>query len=263
MDNACGFGGTCQDCTVSGQTCQGQFCQSACNPGNCQGCCDSNQVCQPGFLDSQCGGFGNACTNCTTLSPPSTCNGGLFPPTCASQQMQCPAPYGGCFVPPTQPPFPQPVCSTNDLQNGAAACAGGPFTSACFNFFNFEFSQNPACGQCLQPFDTDFASQTGIFACIAPFVNATCNQETACAGDCQTQSCQQCPDQMSFDMCVGSVGTGQCSSFQGTAGMCEQGAFAGPGAFCNPAKYPDYGHWLQAVGTQYCGGGPIDAGPGG
>lgn len=263
IDTECGFGGICQNCTIFGETCQGQTCQSACNPGNCQGCCDATQTCQPGFLDTQCGGFGGSCMNCTALTPPSTCNDALSPPACASQQMTCPAPYGGCFAPPTQPPFTQPVCSASDLANGAAACAGGANTTACFNFFNFEFSNNPACAQCLQPFDFDFVMQQGVFECIAPFVSASCNQSTACAFDCDNQSCQQCPDQTTFDQCESSVGAGQCSSFQGPANACEMGAFAGPGAFCNPAGYANFGQWLKGVGNNYCGGAAVDAGAGG
>jgi hypothetical protein len=262
-DTECGFGGQCQSCVAMGETCQNQSCQSACNPSNCQGCCDATQTCQPGFLDTQCGGFGNSCQNCSALTPPSTCNGALSPPACASQQMQCPAPYGGCFAPPTQPPAMQPVCSPSDLQNAAAACAGGAYTQACFNFFNFEGTQNPACAQCLQPFDFQFADQDGIFACIAPFVSATCNQDTACTYDCTSQSCGQCPDQTTYNQCEQNVGTGQCSSFQTPATQCEQKAFSGPGAFCNPAGYPNYGQWLKGVGTNYCGGGPVDAGAGG
>jgi len=259
-DNACGAGTTCQSCLPLGDTCQNQSCQSKCNPSNCTGCCDANQVCQPGFLDTQCGGQGNTCQDCATLTPPSTCDGALFPPACASQQMQCPAPYGGCGAPPTQPPLQQPTCSTSDLQNAAAACAGGAYTQACFNFFNFEGQQNPACAQCLQPFDYQFSDQNGVFACIAPFVSAQCNQNTACAYDCTIQSCQSCPDQATYTQCEQSVGTGQCTTYQSPANQCEQGAFAGPGAFCNPAHYSNYGQWLQGVGTNYCGGGPVDAG---
>ncbi|HEX8796861.1 MAG TPA: hypothetical protein VF765_38180, partial [Polyangiaceae bacterium] len=170
-DNSCGFSGqACQDCQLHGETCQNQQCQTACNPNNCQGCCDTNQMCQPGFLNNQCGGFGQSCVDCTTLNPPSTCNGSIFPPQCASQQMSCPSPYGGCFAQPEQPPSPVTACSSTDLQNAAAACAGGAQSTSCQNFFNFEFSQNPGCGQCLQPFDFDFADQQGVFLCIAPFV---------------------------------------------------------------------------------------------
>jgi hypothetical protein len=261
-NNACGFGGgQCLNCTAHNETCQGQQCLSACNSNNCQGCCDPNQICQPGFLNNQCGGFGGACVDCTTLNPPSTCNGNLFPPQCASQQMSCPGPYMGCGAPAIVPPVPQPTCSTGDLQNAAAACAGGAYTSACQNFFNFEFSQNPACGNCLQPFDVDFADQDGIFECIAPFVSASCNQSDACDFDCTTQSCGSCPDQMSYDTCRTNVGTGQCAKYQQAATQCEQSGYMGGGSFCNPAGYSNFGSWLQTVGGHYCGGGPIDAGP--
>src|SRR6185312_11950402 len=101
----------------------------------------------------------------TSLKPPSTCNGSLFPPQCASQAMTCPSPYGGCFAQPITPPLEQPSCATSDLQNAAAACAGGAQSTACQNFFNFEFGHNPACGQCLEQFDYDFVVEEGVFEC--------------------------------------------------------------------------------------------------
>jgi len=258
MDTACGFSGqACQDCQVHNETCQGQTCQSACNPGNCQGCCDTNQMCQPGFLNNECGGFGAVCVNCTALNPPSTCNGGVSPPQCASQQMTCPSPYPGCAAPPEQIPSPVTACSTTDLQNAAAACAGGAQTVSCQNFFNFEFSQNPACGSCLQPFDYDFADQQGLFECVAPFVPTSCNQSDACDFDCTTQSCGSCQDQTSYDTCRTNVGTGQCAMYQQAATKCEQTGYMGGGSFCNPAGYPNFGAWLQGVGAHYCDMGPI------
>ena len=267
LDTQCGFdGGQCANCTLHGETCQGQQCLSACNPNNCQGCCDTNQMCQPGFLDNECGGFGQSCVNCTTLNPPSTCNGSLFPPQCASQQMSCPSPYQGCFAQPEQVPTPVTACSSTDLQNAAAACAGGAETASCQNFFNFEFSQNAACGQCLSPFDLDFADQQGIFECIADFVSAACNQSDACTYDCTTQSCGSCSDTTTYDTCRTNVdsATGQCSKFQGSSSSCEQSAYSNGAAFCNPANYANFGAWLQGVGAHYCDMGPIvDGGFGG
>jgi hypothetical protein len=262
----CGFGGqTCQSCTSFNETCQFNQCLSACNPQNCEGCCDSTQTCQPGFLDTQCGGFGGSCTDCATLSPPSTCNQALFPPTCASQQMTCPSPYPGCAATTTtNVPFAGQVCSANDLANAAAACASGPDTSACENFFNFEFSQNPNCGTCLEPFNNNFffgaTQQQGVDACIAQFVSSTCNHQTGCNADCDEQSCETCEDQTSFTQCTTTVGTGQCSTFSQAAQACEQGAFTGAGKFCDPSQYSNYGTWLQGVGKEYCGGLISDAG---
>ncbi len=258
MDTACGFGGgLCSDCALQGETCQGQQCQSACNSNNCQGCCDSSQICQPGFLNNQCGGFGASCVDCTSLKPPSTCNGSLFPPQCASQQMTCPSPYGGCFAQPEQTPSPVTACASTDLQNAAAACAGGASTTACQNFFNFEFSHSPGCGQCLQAFDYDWATQQGIFECIAPFVSSGCNQGDACTYDCGIQSCSSCPDQTSYDTCLNNVQTGQCAMYEQGSTKCEQSAYASGGAFCNPANYANFGAWLQGVGAHYCDMGPV------
>ncbi len=260
-NNACGFSGqACQNCQNFGETCSNQQCQSACNANNCQGCCDTNQICQPGFLNNQCGGFGQACVDCTQLMPPSTCNGSLFPPACASQQMTCPSPYKGCTAPPIVPPFTQTSCSATDLQNAGAACAGGAQTASCQNFFNFEFSQNPSCGQCLQQFDYDFADQQGVFECVAPFVPPSCNQSDACDFDCVSQSCSSCPDQTTYDSCRTNVASGQCAMYQQAATSCEQSGYSSGGSFCNPAGYMTFGGWLQGVGGHYCGGGPIDAG---
>jgi hypothetical protein len=262
--NDCGFGGTtCESCVSFGETCQNFQCLSACNPQNCQGCCDGNSVCQPGFLDSQCGGFGSTCSDCATLNPPSTCDTSLDPPACASQQMSCPAPYPGCFPGTTTfAPTPEPVCSTNDLANAAAACAGGAATTACQNFFNFEFEQNPSCGGCLETFDVDFVYQTGIYACIAPYVTPACNGETGCSANCAEESCGSCPDTASYDQCSMTVGSGQCATYSQSAQQCEQQAFSGPAAFCNPGQYSGFGAWLQGVGAQFCGGVAVDAGTG-
>jgi hypothetical protein len=181
------------------------------------------------------------------------------------QQTQCPSPYPGCGAPPTQPPFPQSVCSTNDLQNAAAACAGGAYSTTCTNFFNVEFQQNSACGSCLQQFDYDFVDNQGIYACVAPFVPPGCNQSTACATDCQFQSCGSCPDITTYDQCRTTVQSGQCATYV-QAAQCDLSALQGPAAFCSPNQYSDFGGWLQGVGTHYCGmqngdgGAPIDAG---
>ncbi len=262
--SACGTGGgACQYCPSPGTTCQGGYCQPSCGPNNCQGCCDANAVCQPGFLDTQCGGYGGACADCAALSPPSTCDGALSPPACTSQQTQCPGPFAGCTAPPTPAPTMPPACAPADLQNAAAACAGGASTAACTNFFNFEYSQNYSCGSCLQQFDYDFVFQQGVFACIAPFVSTTCDQNTACAYSCATQSCGQCPDPTTYDQCIQSVQNGQCAVYETPATQCEKTAYGSGGAFCDPAGYAGFGAWLQGVGTYYCGGGPVDAGAGG
>jgi hypothetical protein len=174
---------------------------------------------------------------------------------CQSQQTSCPSAYGGCTAPPTTPPTTQKVCSASDLSNAMAACSGGAYTPACYNFFNVEYQQNSACAVCLQPFDYDLTDVQGVYACIAPYVPAGCNQDTACEYDCRTYSCGSCPDTASLAQCHTSVdaANGQCSSYSLTAQKCEAGAFAGGGAFCDPSKYANYGAWLQAVGTSYCG----------
>ncbi len=260
---ACGFGGLqCQDCSAFGQTCTNGTCQSSCNQFNCAGCCDANQQCQPGFLDAQCGGQGNACVNCTTLNPPSTCDGSVSPAACKGQETTCPSTYGGCTAPPTQPPFPQAVCSNNDLSNAAAACASDPYTTECFNFFNVEFQTNSACASCLQPFDYEFADGEGVYACVAPYVSAACDAATACAFDCESQSCGTCTDTPTYQACRNTVDgpTGQCAKYQAGA-SCDASALSGPAAFCNPSGYASYGAWLQAVGSHYCGLQNVDAGP--
>jgi hypothetical protein len=254
-DTACGFGGqACQNCAAMQDTCQFQQCMPLCNPNNCAGCCDSTGMCQPGFLDNLCGGFGGVCQDCTKLMPPSTCNGNLSPPACASQQMQCPSPYGGCQNGlSTMPIPPQMVCSQAELSNGAVACKDGAYTTACFNFFNFEFNQNPACGSCLQPFDFAFSDEQGLYNCIAPYVTAACNHSTACETDCTSQSCAMCPDQTTYNQCIAAVDSGQCSMFFQSGNQCEMQAYAGMGSFCNPNTYANFGAWFASVGKVYCG----------
>jgi hypothetical protein len=256
QDGSCGFGGNaCQNCLALGDTCQGQVCQSMtpCSQ-NCVGCCDNNNQCQPGFLNKQCGEFGATCVDCTQMG--STCDVNVMPRTCANMQMQCPAPYGGCDPSLETAAVPQqPVCSANELQNARSACSGGANTAGCQAYFQFEFQQNVNCGVCLSNFDYDFNQLTGLFTCIAPFVDMTCNHNTACDNDCTTQSCDQCPDQQTQDMCINQVqnNNGQCSSYFMASG-CVIPAFVGQGSFCQPQMYNNnFGRWLQGVGQFYCG----------
>ncbi len=185
------------------------------------------------------------------LKPASTCDVNVFPRVCASEQTQCPAPYPSCPSPLEQAaPTRQNVCSTADLQNAAAACAGGASTNTCNNFFG---SVNTPCSNCLQPFDVDFVAQTGIRACVAPYVDATCNHNSACIADCTAESCYGCPDSTTTSLCDVQVQSGTCSTYT-QADQCVVTALAGPAAVCNPVTYQgNFGAWLQGVGAKYCG----------
>ncbi len=252
----CGGGGSlCLDCTKFGATCIGQTCyspdgSSPCSQ-SCAGCCDSTGNCQGGFLDTQCGENGGACQNCTTLKPASTCDVAVEPRLCTSQQTVCPGVYPACPAPLQQPsPTRMMACSTADLQNAAAACSGGASTASCNSFFG---SVNAACNTCLAPFDVDFIAQSGVRLCVAPFVDATCNHNSACIVDCTAESCFNCPDTPSTSSCETQVQNGTCATYT-QADTCVAQALAGTGAVCNPATYQgNFGAWLQAVGAKYCG----------
>jgi hypothetical protein len=88
LDNACGMGGTCQNCTLNGRTCRAGTCVSsgssdasisdtggsACNLLSCfLGCCQGS-VCLPGNGATACGTFGGACSDCQALGR--VCSGG-------------------------------------------------------------------------------------------------------------------------------------------------------------------------------------------
>jgi hypothetical protein len=140
-----------------------------------------------------------------------------------------------------------------ELQSAAAACAGGASTTACAAFFNFESGSNPSCNNCLQAFDYDFVTQVGTRACVAPYIDAACNHNSACIADCVTESCYPCVDSSSTTACDTQVQTGTCAAYF-QADQCVTQALAGAGAVCNPATYQNnFGAWLQAVGAQYCG----------
>jgi hypothetical protein len=172
---------------------------------------------------------------------------------CKNQQTTCPAPYPSCPGGVTTSILPiQHVCSALDLQDARAACAGGPNTPGCNQYFQFEQQFNPACGACLQPFDVPFNDATGIFACVAPFVDAQCDHETGCAIDCQTVSCEQCPPG-GFAQCRNDVRQNQCGTYFQQS-QCIGQALFGAGAFCNPGNYQgNFGGWLQGVGGHFCG----------
>jgi hypothetical protein len=262
-DVECGNGGrACADCTKFGGSCTKMVGFGTCDvpdgavicAQSCDGCCDTKGTCQAGFANAQCGEAGGACRDCTALSPPSACDANVSPRTCTSQQTTCPALYPSCPAAlQEQVPAPQKVCSTSDLQNAAAACAGGPTTTACGTFTAFEFNSNYACSTCLQNFIYDFGSQLGILVCAAPFVDSTCNHNSACLADCLAESCYGCVDPASTTQCNTQVQTGACSAYL-QATQCVTQALGGPAAICNPATYQaNFGAWLQAVGAKYCG----------
>lgn len=265
-DTTCGREGElCADCSTVGAQCQYNACfapdgGSTCFD-TCDGCCDALGNCQFGLLDTQCGtaGPGSACQDCTRLTPPSTCDVGAG--VCASQQTACPAAYTGCPAALTdEAPVRQHVCSMDDLQNVAAACAGGVESAACLQF---QFAEAPACLGCLQIFafpipafggsnlvvTEAYSMLAAIRLCAAPFVDAACNHNSACLADCLAQACSGC---LSSAACETQAQSGTCAAFSATD-QCITVALAGPAALCNPATYQgNFGAWLQAVGTQYC-----------
>lgn len=250
-DSQCGLGGAaCADCAAQSETCSSGTCVSTCNAKNCPGCCQSG-TCFAGFLDSRCGSAGNACTDCTQQK--TTCDTLASPRVCKTQQTTCPATYGSCASTVSTPvvPVTSGQCAASDLQDAQAACSLGFNSSACRLFFQTEPQINSACAKCLVPFEFDFTNATGIFDCVSPFVSPTCNHQTGCATDCETQSCDQCP-QNAVQQCKLQVEQGQCQSyFQNVT--CIGNALFGPASFCNPQQYGgNYGSWLAGVGAHYC-----------
>jgi hypothetical protein len=88
LDNACGMGVACQDCTLVGQACRAAACTSggssdastsdarasACNLLSCLlGCCQGS-TCMPGNVDMACGILGGACSDCQASGR--VCSGG-------------------------------------------------------------------------------------------------------------------------------------------------------------------------------------------
>ena len=255
----CGTGGRrCVDCTAGGSACVLGVCTlpdggEPCSQ-TCAGCCAADGACQPGFTDTQCGQIGSTCLDCTSLNPASICDVNVVPRTCVSLQTQCPGVYPSCPAALQEPaPVRQEVCSSADVQNAAAGCAGGPDTAGCNAFFNLEVASNPACFACLQQFSYDFADGTGIRLCVQPFVDAACNHNSACVIECVREACYNCPDTPSAILCGGQVQLGACMSYY-QADVCVTTALNGAGAVCNPATYQQsYRDWFQAVGAEYCG----------
>ena len=262
----CGTLGTqCVDCTQLGGlcsffgTCVGPDSGLANNmppppnmqPMLCSGCWDLAGACHPGMTDTQCG-QGGWCADCTALNPPETCNLLASPRSCAGPQ--CPAPYPSCPAPlQGATPSRQRVCSAAELQNVASACAAGAFTAPCQAFLSSEALSNAACATCLQGFDFDFVDQTGILFCAAPYVDATCNHNSACVEDCLTSTCFGCSDRATTDQCETAAETGTCAAYV-QADDCAAQALTGVAALCNAATYQsNFAGWLQAVGAAYCG----------
>jgi len=252
---ACGLAGeACQNCSAEGQECVGNACQAppACSAQNCQGCCDAEGKCEAGFIDDNCGAEGAGCVDCTALASPSTCDVGASPRVCTSPQTQCPAIYAGCPVALSMPPPAQRGCTDSDIQNAAAACAGGAHAQACQAFFQFEGSDNNACAACLVRFDFDFSELKGLVACLSPFTDPACSHDLACLTDCQKQSCSACADPGSAAACQNVVLEQTCGLFA-VGSVCVQGALSGAGNVCNPLQFvTNFGGWLATVGAYFC-----------
>lgn len=151
----------------------------------------------------------------------------------------------------TAVPVEQNVCPRDLLLDARAACASGANSPQCAAFFQFLRTRNPACFSCLSPFNVPFSEQRGIFRCVAPFVDASCNRATGCSINCQDASCDRC-SAATRDACRSDVRQGQCSSFV-LQSACALTAYLGRGSFCNPLQQGNnFGRWLATVGQRYC-----------
>jgi hypothetical protein len=252
-DNACGppNGGACTNCEARGEVCQGHQCKAQCGPSNCAGCCRSATECAIGTANDECGSGGASCANCVATA--TFCNGLVTPRRCNDQQSTCPAPYPSCpsgTATPVKTAF-QNVCTDSALAAIGTACSIGPSSQACLDALA---AAGGSCSSCLGAFLVPFEDRSGLWACAAASVDATCRRATGCAADCADTSCRQCSS-ASEDQCVALVNGGQCSTFFDGATTCTARALAA-GQPCSPISYPDYGQWLRAVGDHFCGNGP-------
>lgn len=257
----CGAGGrACRDC--GGGACRpGGTCSApACSAANCPGCCQGDR-CLAGFTNRACGSEGAACGDCVAAG--TTCDTLAVPRVCGGAGT-CPAPYAACPGGVSQPVMPQNAnaCSAAALSNASAACSGGHDTPPCVAYYAFLAATEPACGACMETFQSPFFDPNlpslgkGLAACVSPFVNAACRRNLGCASDCLATSCSACPDGAG-EACKSSTTQpgGQCSSSATQAAQCGGPAILfGAGSFCNPTTYGlNFGRWLQAVGTRFCG----------
>jgi len=178
-----------------------------------------------------------------------TCDTNVFPVVC---DQTCPSPYPGC-APGTTEAAPQPAppnsCKASDLSDAATACAGGAESTNCTNFLNAEFSVNANCANCLEQFDYELATRTGIYLCAQPFVGPACDVSLGCAQDCESQGCGQCSGDI--NTCDQAARTGECSQYFTASETCLANNAAAK-ALCGAANYANFGAWLQAVGAHYC-----------
>ncbi|MGA7123745.1 MAG: hypothetical protein WBY94_26810 [Polyangiaceae bacterium] len=259
LNTACGnSGNACQECeSAGGEQCVFQQCEIGNDAGTCSaqtcaaGCCDSSRQCQQGVTSLACGALGVNCQNCLGNFEQCSANQQCVPLT-GDAGPSCPAMVPGC--PPSlqeRAPAPRTACSAWDLETAAQDCAAGASASSasCDSFFG---CSNTACAACLKPFDFDFPAQTGIRTCVAPFVDAACNHNSACIDDCTAESCFLCTSD-ALSSCETQVQTGECAAFT-QADECVAQALAGAAAFCSPAAYQgNFGAWLKGVGAKYCG----------
>lgn len=249
-DTQCGVGGlACTDCAGMGDTCSGGTCVTTCNAKTCPGCCESG-TCFAGFVDSRCGSGGAACADCSSMM--ATCDTLATPRVC-SGMTTCPAAYGGCATSVSTPVLSTSpgACKASDLADAKAACSTGFGSAPCDSFIASEPSIDASCATCLTPFYHALQDGQGIFNCVSPYVSSTCNHDTGCIDDCETQSCDMCP-KGSIASCKSSVAMTQCATYWSSA-SCIASALFGGASFCSPTMYGgNYGAWLAGVGAKYC-----------
>lgn len=252
-DNAaCGLnGGACSDCAARGEVCEVGACVTPCTPANCVGCCNGNR-CEAGFLNGACGSNGVACVSCSAQN--TSCDIDNLPRTCLDNT-DCPATYAACAndVHTTELSR-QQVCGGALLTQAASACANGPNTPGCNNFFEqLVASGAGACAGCLAPFRFPFNSFRGIANCASSFVDDDCNRDTGCMYDCEDKSCSGCAA-AGGAACRQNVRVDQCGGFFQDGLTCVgRAVFLGGAGVCRPDRYGNnYGQWLAGVGGYYC-----------
>lgn len=261
QDTACGRnigdagpvgGGQCQNCTLFGQTCQGQQCVAKCNKNTCpNGCCQGNVCNTSGRANAACGQFGAQCDNCTARG--AFCDGLIEPRVCSDNQKQCPAPYGNCpaGLRTEVTPVAQNVCSDIDLDQIAASCTGQNDDFTC----DLAISQTGfACQQCVTRFNHPFAQRTGLFACAAsiPGIGDACRRQMGCTTDCDETSCEQCgssTESSCYTLVNGA--SGQCNRFASQTDCANTELSAGH--VCSQFSYPNFSSWLREVTDRFCG----------
>lgn len=107
----------------------------------------------------------------------------------------------------------------------------------------------PGCYDCI----LQFTGEGAYAKCLAPYLDADCNEALTCALRCSNDSCGDCPTNNQQEQCQDGLFAfnGVCQPWV-NGFFCAEAALGGPGAFCDFESAGNAGEWWYRIGQRYC-----------